>query len=497
MTLGKHHIIRTRESRNQFRKDLCLTISLSLLTLILVSNRPREPRRSVRNAKPNILLVITDDQQYKALGALGGKEIITPHLDSLARAGTSFSSAFNMGAWNGAVCGASRTMFLTGLPVWKAERSEKDLVKMVATGSLWVQQLHEAGYETYMSGKWGVKADAKKVFDHVVNERPGPEQTAEGYNRPQAPDDTLWTSWNEKFGGFWKGGKHWSEVLADDGIKIIEEASKKDNPFLVYLSFHAPHDPRQAPKRFLDLYPLDKISLPRSYSDNYIYKEQIGAGINSRDEKLAPFPRTAYAVRKNIQEYYAIISHLDEQVGKILYALKKYGSAEKTYVFFVSDHGLAVGHHGLMGKQNMFDHSIRVPLIVAGPGIPEGEVRDQQVYLQDIMATIYELAGTRIPESVYFKSLLTSIRSKRALPYPEIYAGYIDLQRMVRTSRYKLIVYPKVPKVLLFDLKDDPDEMNDVSGVKGYANVLADMEARLIKQQQIMNDTLDLKAILK
>ena len=178
---------------------------------------------------------------------------------------------------------------------------------------------------------------------------------------PLSQDDKVWKPWDKKFGGFWKGGKHWSEVLADDARSHFKEIAKKETPFFMYLAFNAPHDPRQAPKKFVDQYPLDKISVPENYLEDYPYKEKIGAGINSRDEKLAPFPRTPYAIKKHIQEYYAIISHMDEQIGKILHALADSGKLDNTYVFFASDHGLAVGQHGLMGKQNMFDHSMRVP----------------------------------------------------------------------------------------------------------------------------------------
>jgi arylsulfatase A-like enzyme len=447
--------------------------------------------------KANILFIFTDDQAYHTIRALGANEIFTPYLDSLTAAGTVFSHAFNMGSWQGAVCTASRTMMLTGLSLWEAQQSEKKMDELLATAGIWVQHLQSTGYETYMSGKWQGKIDANKIFDHVLNANStGPNQTPEGYNRPRSPDDNLWQPWDEKYEGFWKGGKHWSEVLADDARIHFREIAKKEAPFFMYLAFHAPHDPRQAPKKFVDRYPLDKISVPANYLDDYPYKEKIGAGINSRDETLAPFPRTQYAIKKHIQEYYAIISHMDEQIGKILQALARSGKSNNTYVFFASDHGLAVGHHGLLGKQNMFDHSLRVPLIVTGPGIPKGEVRSQQIYLQDIMATTYELAGIAKPEHVYFNSFLPLIKNKESdSAYPEIYGGYINLQRMVRTDRYKLIVYPAASKILLFDLKKDPEEIRNVADQSAYRTVLENMKTRLIKQQKELNDTLDLSKL--
>ena len=468
---------------------------LPILVLSFLAYKNDSSIADLRNtvAKPNILFILTDDQAYNTIHALGGNEIFTPHLDSLVHSGVAFTNTFNMGSWQGAVCTASRTMLLTGLGLWEAQQSEKKIDEIIATRGIWVQHLKAAGYETYMSGKWQGKTNVNALFDHVLHANTGgPNQTPEGYNRPLSPTDSLWQPWEEKFGGFWKGGKHWSEVLADDARAHFDEIAKKETSFFMYLSFNAPHDPRQAPKEFVDRYPLDKISLPANYLDDYPYKEKIGSGVDSRDEKLAPFPRTPYAVKKNIQEYYAIISHMDEQIGRILHSLALSGKLNNTYVFFTSDHGLAVGRHGLMGKQNMFEHSVRVPLIVSGPGIPKAESRDQQIYFQDIMATTYELAGIKKPDHVYFNSVIPLLKNKKSSGYPEIYGGYMDLQRMVRTERYKLIVYPKAPKVLLFDLKKDPDEIHDISDQGSYKNVLQGMKARLIRQQQQLKDTLDL-----
>ena len=460
-----------------------------------VNHAPEPPAAQ----KPNIILILSDDQRYNTIHALGGREVITPHLDSLVKAGTTFTHAYNMGAWHGAVCVASRTMMLTGLSVWDAQRSENKLSDIVATSGLWAQHLRAAGYETYMTGKWHVKTDVNAVFDHVAHERPGmANQTPQGYNRPLSVNDTTWTPWNKQFEGFWKGGKHWSEVLADDATDFLQQASAKSEPFFMYLAFNAPHDPRQAPKKFVDLYPVDKIALPESYEDLYPFKEEMGAGIDLRDEQLAPFPRTPYAIRKHIQEYYASISHMDEQVGRILKALAASGKLSSTYIFFASDHGLSVGHHGLMGKQSMFDHSMRVPLVVVGPGIPKGEKRDQAVYLQDIMATTYALAGINKPEQVYFNNLMPAIRNKNtASAYPDIYGGYMGSQRMVRTEQYKIVVYPDAEKLLLFDLKKDPEEMRDVSADEGYAKIIEDMKARLLRQQKQLGDTLNLTKVLK
>ena len=178
----------------------------------------------------------------------------------------------------------------------------------------------------------------------------------------------------------------------------------------MYLSFNAPHDPRQSPKSFLDQYPIESIPLPKNWLPEYPYKDEIGNPKTLRDEALAPFPRTPYAIKTHIKEYYAIITHLDQQIGEILAALKKSGKDKNTYIFFTGDHGLSVGRHGLLGKQNMFDHSIRVPLLVVGPDIPKKQKIEHEVYLQDIMATSLELAKIDQPDEIEFNSLLELAR---------------------------------------------------------------------------------------
>ena len=162
------------------------------------------------------------------------------------------------------------------------------------------------------------------------------------------------------------------------------------------------------------------------------------------------------------QEYYAIITHMDEQIGRILDALEESGEFDNTYIFYSSDHGLSVGHHGLIGKQNLFDHSVRVPLIVSGPGVEKGKSSNAPVYLQDIMTTSLELGEVAVPDHVQFRSLMPVVRGE-SKGYDAIYGAYLKSQRSVVKDGFKLILYPNVPKVLLFDLNSDPQEMNDIS----------------------------------
>lgn len=447
--------------------------------------------------KPNIIFIFADDQSYNMVHSLGNKELITPNIDRLVEEGVTFTHAYNMGAWNGAVCIASRAMLNTGRFVWRAQKAVNKPNNLIKEGSTWAQLMQKAGYETYMTGKWHVKVSADSIFNHVSHIRPGmPNQTPEGYNRPLNKEDNTWKPWDTKFGGFWKGGKHWSEIVADDAEQFIAKSGNSKQPFFMYLAFNAPHDPRQSPKEYVDMYPLENVSVPVSFLPEYPYNEEMGAGRKLRDERLAPFPRSEYAVKVNRQEYNAITTHMDAQIGRILEALEKSGKLDNTYIFFSADHGLSVGHHGLMGKQNMYDHSIRVPLMVVGPGIPKNSKVEADVYLQDIMASAIDIADIEKPEYVEFNSLMGLARGEQKENiYPEIYGCYTKKQRMIRADGFKLIAYPNAKKLRLFDLKNDPDEMSDLAEIDEYKDEVKDLFNRLVLLQKDMGDELDLKAV--
>jgi len=434
--------------------------------------------------KPNILFVFADDMTFESIGAYGLTDCKTPNLDRLAKNGATFSQAYNMGAWNGAVCVASRAMLNSGAFVNRAQDTIKGKPH-------WSEMMKGGGYSTYMTGKWHVPG--KPRFDVVKDPRGGMPKGS-GYNRPKSQEDyeNGWKPWDKSQGGFWQGGTHWSEVVANHGIDFLQQAKDDDKPFFMYLAFNASHDPRQSPKEYIDMYPLDTIKVPKNYLDLYPHKEAMGCGPGLRDERLAPFPRTEFAVKVHRQEYFAIITHMDAQIGRIFEALDTTGKADNTYIIFTADHGLACGHHGLLGKQNMYDHSMRVPFMISGPGIKPGSQFEMPIYLQDAMATTLELAEIEKPEQVEFNSLMPLIQGTKKVQYERIYGKYVNSQRMIAKGDWKLIFYPKAQVVRLFNTHKDPDEMIDLAGKPEYSAKLKELKVEFQELQKEMGDTLDI-----
>lgn len=243
-----------------------------------------------------------------------------------------------------------------------------------------------------------------------------------------------------------------------------------------------------APQKFRDLYQEEKIPLPPNFRAEHPFDN---GELNVRDEKLAGFPREAEEIRQHIAAYYAMISHLDAQIGRVLDALEKSGSAGSTVVIFAGDNGLAVGQHGLMGKQNIYDHSVRVPLLMSGPGIPEGETRDSLCYLLDIFPTLCQMLRLPIPASVEGKSLLPVLKKRGAKVRTSVFLGYRKFQRGVRTEdNWKLIRYnvAGLETTQLFDLNGDPWETVNLEDSSGHSEKKRQLNELLKKHMSALDD---------
>ncbi len=432
--------------------------------------------------KPNVVVIYTDDQRFDTIHALGNQEISTPNMDRLVRQGTSFTHAHIMGGTIGAVCVPSRAMLMTGQTLYHVDRSIAR-PQLAAPGSqkpfhLFPELFRKSGYDTFCSGKWhnqeelyarcfssggpiffGGMSDQSRVL--VSDFQPGGKY----------PKEKRYIA--ERYS---------SEMFGDAAVGFLGSRKAGDAPFLLYTPFTSPHDPRTAPKRFAEMYSPDKVSLPKNFLPQHPFDN---GELKVRDELLAPFPRTPEVIRRHLADYYSMVSEVDFQIGRILDAVEKTGQADRTIVVFAGDNGLAVGQHGLMGKQNVYEHSVRVPMIVAGPGVAKNVRNDSLVYIHDIFPTVCRLAGMPVPSTVEGQDLI------QAKPRSSVFYGYRDFMRGVRKNDWKLIVTLAGGKRTeqLFDLKKDPMEMTNLASKhpERVSQLLAELQLWQKKTDDVLN----------
>jgi arylsulfatase A-like enzyme len=212
-----------------------------------------------------------------------------------------------------------------------------------------------------------------------------------------------------------------------------------------------------------------------------------------RYEQLLPWPRTPEKVRMMIGEYYRYISYLDAQIGRVLDTLDASPHAKNTIVVFTADSGVARGSHGLIGKQNIYEHSVRVPLLVRGPGIAAGKRSDALCYLLDVLPTQGKWCNVPAPKTSEGIEFTASLRDPARPARPQLMFAYRDVQRAVRDDRWKLIRYPEIDKTQLFDLRTDPHETTNLAGRPEQAARVVALLALLAKEQQQHGDTAPLR----
>ncbi len=409
--------------------------------------------------KPNILFILTDDQRQDTISALGNPHIHTPNLDGLVKSGIVFRNAYCMGGYSGAVCLPSRMMIQRGR-AWFSVREQKPGYPNLA------RSMSEAGYVTYHLGKRG-NEDTQSHKSYDYNFYMEPSDVAErdaALPGKQESDRTI---------GFLDGWKK----------------DPQRRPFFMYLAGPAPHDPRLAPAKYMAMYDPDKLPLPPNFKP---YHPFDNGEMLVRDEQLAPWPRTEAEIRRHLRDYYAAITYMDEQIGRIFTRLKELGEYENTIVVFTSDQGIAIGSHGLMGKQNLYEHSMNSGLIFAGPGIPRGKSVNAFAYLFDIYPTLCDFVGAAKPASLEGKSLLPVIQGKAAEVRDTVMLGYRDVQRAVRQGRWKLIRYPQIDRTQLFDLESDPNELHDLAARPEQRARVEQLMKTLREQQKQFGDSLSL-----
>lgn len=451
------------------------------------------------SSRPNIVFLFTDDQRFNTINALGNKSIITPNMDNLVKHGLTFTQAHIPCGTHPAVCMPSRAMLHTGRSLFHLSGAGETIPKEHITLG---ETLRKNGYNCYGMGKWHNGPDS---FNRCFND--GAEiffgGMADHWNVPAFNYDKsgnysnnlpicvapfLSNKIRSRLGDHVHAGKHSSNIISEAAINYIE-TYKQPNPFFMYVSFLAPHDPRTMPKKYLDMYDVNATELPRNFMEEHPFDN---GELRVRDEMLAPFPRTKEIVRRHIRDYYAMITHLDVQIGGIINALKNYEFYENTIIILAGDNGLAIGQHGLFGKQNCYEHSVRVPLIFKGPNIPENISNNTPIYLYDIFPTICGLTDIPIPESVDGKDYSNIIEDKEISQIRNLlYFAYTDKQRAIKNKEFKLIEYcvgRKHSMTQLFNLKKDPWELDNLADQGGFEDTIRELRADMHKLRDDWDD---------
>ena len=449
-----------------------------ILAVLIISNSALAQQKKSRAI--NILIIYSDDHSYRALGAAGNTDVLTPNLDKLAKSGLMFTQAHVMGGHQGAVCIPSRAMLLTGRYVNRLPGDGSTIPDSIVSLP---EVLRTQGYNTYHTGKWhSDKASHSRMFST------GGDIFFGGMHFPKFGGQEHPTVYlYDSTGVYDEKRKRTSDtysttLYADHAIQFLSSTTAKAKPFFCYVAFTSPHDPRTPPDKFSRMYDPEKIPLPA----NFLIKHPFDNGdLNVRDEQLLPVPRDPDAIKKDIALYYGMVSEMDAQVGRILETLEKSGLKENTLIVFAGDNGLAVGQHGLLGKQNLFEHSIRVPMILSGPGVPMNKKTDGFTYLSDITPTIFDYLQLPRPSSVEGRSLLPVIQDPSKKVRSSIYNVYGHWSRSIKSEDgFKLIVYnvDGIATTQLFNLKIDPWESKDLSKEPVYREKIMQMR-NLLKQQ--------------
>ncbi len=440
--------------------------------------------------RPNLVLLMADDHRHDAMSCAGDPGVATPGLDALAAAGTRCCDARIMGGHSPAVCVPTRAALNTGRDPFHTSiglGSYREVGTLRPEAVTLGQCLGAAGWNTFHTGKWHLDnaafnrsfADGSRIFlggmgDHF-------NKLLTEYDPSGAYPDATRRSY----------GVHSTEVFADAAIGFLGRQSA-DVPFLLSCCFTAPHDPRTAPPEWHARYPAEQIELPANFLPEHPFDN---GELRIRDELLAPFPRTPERIQREIADYHAMIGHMDHHIGRILAELDRLGLADNTIVVYTGDHGLAVGRHGLLGKQNMYEHALRIPMILRGPGVPAAAAHDGMLCNYDLLPTLCELLGVAAPKDLAGSSFLPRLRDggqHRA----SVYSVYCDRQAALKRDGWKLIRYYRgangqgADRLQLFDTASDPWELHDCIDDPLQQERIRTLRLEMLAEQRRLGDPL-------
>jgi arylsulfatase A-like enzyme len=432
-------------------------------------------------AQPNVLLICADHWAAEHLGCAGNNQILTPGLNEIAQCGVRYSNAYS----ECPVCVPARRSLMTGMsPRSHGDRIFNDTLTFPQVTTL-ATAFKQAGYQAQAVGKLHVHPQRDRIgFDDVILDDEG---------RPQwgVTDDYDIYLGDQGFAGrqFDHGMSnnqyHWRPWHLDEahhattwaGREMARTIKRRDptRPSFWYLGFRHPHPPLVPPQAYIDLY--DRVEIDRPYKSDWSQAADL------------PFPIQALKARHNLytedqfmeakRAFYALCTQIDHQIRYLVGTLRLEGILDNTIVMFTSDHGDMLGNHGMLAKRVFYESSSNIPMILmpdkGNPRVAEGVVDERLVTFADVMPTLLDLAGIEPPDTVDGQSM---VGGKRDYIYGE--CGEDDhATRMIRQENWKLIWYPTGNHFHLFDIQNDPHELNDLAGDSGHAAILQRLQARL------------------
>ncbi|WP_316840219.1 sulfatase [Pedobacter gandavensis] len=499
---------------------------ISLLFLLLCGHL------TYAQQQPNIIIIVSDDHAFQSIGAYGSKLMKTPAIDRIAKEGV----RFDKGYVTNSICGPSRAVILTGKYSHKNGFKDNENSKFDGSQDSFVKQLRNGGYQTAWIGKWHLET-TPQGFDHwqVL-----PDQ-GQYYN----PDFLMQDGSKKRYDGYV------TNVVEDVAEEWLDKRDQS-KPFCLVIGHKATH--RVWLPDTTDMGMFDKVTfpLPHNFYDDYktreaakiqdmsiaktmvmgydlkmfgstaaadregsvkrmnpaqrakfdAYYQPIEADLKAKN--LSGNALTEWKYQHYMRDYLSTAASLDRNIGRTLDYLDKQGLTKNTIVIYMSDQGFYLGEHGWFDKRFIYEESFRTPMVMRYPGvIKPGSVSKDFVMNLDIAPTMLDAAGIAIPKDIQGKSMLPQLKDKKVAGRKVMFYHYYENGEHsvsphfgIRDSRYKLIrFYKRVNSWELFDLKTDPNELNNLYGKPGYEKVTAQMKKEL--DQQIANyEDQDAAAIL-
>ena len=442
-----------------------------------------------KTASPNIILIIVDDLRPE-LEVYGNNIIKTPHINALAQDGMIFKNAY----CNVPVCGASRASMLTGLRpnnnrflTFKTKISE-DAPKAITFPKL----LKSKGYNTFSYNKVAHhKYDAKGSWNqewYPYLKNGTTKASFIGWKDYQLESNRIDlinnnpTAVSERVDGddtIYFDGQTTQKVISD-----LNELQNSNTPFFMAVGYVKPHLPFNAPSKYWDLYKENNITLPV----NHIFPESVPKVANHKWGELRSYnkipkegPIDDGMAKHLIHGYYACVSYIDAQIGKLVDTLKQLDVYDDTYIMLVSDHGWSLSEHGLWAKHSNFEKALKIPFIIKGPGVKKGSITENYMELIDIYPTICDLTEIEKPQNIDGNSFLETLNKPKKITKSKIFSKWKNGETVIKDNWAftKWTYRNKANDKMLFNHADDPDEMSNLVGLKKYHSISNSLETLL------------------